>query len=226
MAISPGAFRLFLALVVVVNHFSRISLGGAAVNLFFVLSGYWVTRLWTTKYSLTDYPYRIFVVSRLWRLLPVFLLANLAAHVVAGRLPSFELQQLVPNFLLLGFANLGSDGFLRPAWSIDIELQFYLIFPAVYICARSAKSFAVLTIVSAIGLGLLLFSHQENFSIVLGYLSFFVIGVWAYFREVHVSKKVAGYSALASSLLVSVFLAFEPLRGAILGGLSATRAIE
>ena len=47
----PGAFRFFLASLVVVQHVSRLSLGHPAVLLFFMLSGYWVSRMYAERYS-------------------------------------------------------------------------------------------------------------------------------------------------------------------------------
>ena len=44
---SPGTFRLLLALLVVLDHFTGIMVGRAAVYLFFVLSGFWIHRMWT-----------------------------------------------------------------------------------------------------------------------------------------------------------------------------------
>src|SRR5678815_5577437 len=46
-----GAFRFLLATIVLANHSSRIYLGSMAVFIFFVLSGFWITRMWREKYS-------------------------------------------------------------------------------------------------------------------------------------------------------------------------------
>ncbi len=62
--ISPGSFRLILALTVVVFHaVSFISFGHAVVYMFFVLSGYWIFKmysradtdasLWKSQFGLT-----------------------------------------------------------------------------------------------------------------------------------------------------------------------------
>jgi peptidoglycan/LPS O-acetylase OafA/YrhL len=61
----PGAFRLLLALAVLVHHsVGFIACGAPAVYLFFVLSGYWVTLLWDRKYSGLAHPYLVFWSSR------------------------------------------------------------------------------------------------------------------------------------------------------------------
>src|ERR1700721_2634089 len=73
----PGLFRLFLASVVVLHHSFPLKLGSWAVYVFFILSGYWICRLWRQQYVQTQSPLLTFMVSRWWRLTPVFLLCTL-----------------------------------------------------------------------------------------------------------------------------------------------------
>jgi hypothetical protein len=44
--LKPGLFRLFLSLIGVMHHSFPIRLGGWAVGILFVLSGYWIARMW------------------------------------------------------------------------------------------------------------------------------------------------------------------------------------
>jgi peptidoglycan/LPS O-acetylase OafA/YrhL len=147
--LKPGAFRLFLALVVLVSHSCRFDLGYWAVFTFFVLSGFWIQRMWTEKYSKAEMPLRTFYASRLLRILPVFWLTNIACAIVLalGLEPSFSgdilsrfgwLHTAASNTLLLGYADLPHmQGGLRVAWSLDVELQFYLAFPVLlYLCLQ------------------------------------------------------------------------------------------
>src|SRR5258708_13297126 len=77
--LSPGGVRLFLAMVVVVHHSLPLRAGSWAVDVFFVLSGYWITRMWNTRYRQTRIPYITFLVTRWWRLAPVFLVCTVLA---------------------------------------------------------------------------------------------------------------------------------------------------
>ena len=75
-SISPGSFRFILANVVIISHFSMFGIGTAAVELFFVLSGYWVYRLFDTRYMRAHSPASVFISSRFLRIAPMFLLFN------------------------------------------------------------------------------------------------------------------------------------------------------
>src|SRR5688572_29757476 len=74
--LDPGAFRLFLAMLVFVHHFSGLGLGTYAVLVFFVLSGFWLERMWGERYKATQRPYLTYMISRIWRLAPVMVLVS------------------------------------------------------------------------------------------------------------------------------------------------------
>jgi peptidoglycan/LPS O-acetylase OafA/YrhL len=138
----PGRFRLLLASVVVLHHYSHIALGNAAVLLFFALSGYWIQTMWVKTYSKSRRPYITFLTSRLWRLLPVFLLCSTLALFLVVALPLFwpprvgfpplGYDTLFSSFFLLGYSEASYQP-LVPAWSIDIELQFYILAPLIIV---------------------------------------------------------------------------------------------
>ena len=73
---SPGALRLTLAFAVFLHHTTSFNLGMSAVLVFFVLSGYWVAAMWKNTYSKTTSAYFTYLVSRVWRVAPVFALCS------------------------------------------------------------------------------------------------------------------------------------------------------
>src|SRR5258708_30697561 len=112
--LSPGGVRLFLAMVVVVHHSLPLRAGSWAVDVFFVLSGYWITRMWNTRYRQTRIPYITFLVSRWWRLAPGFLVCTLLAlrSPLLLREGSFVNSQVnsawwLPQLLILGSSGAG-----------------------------------------------------------------------------------------------------------------------
>ena len=99
---SPGAFRLILALVVFLHHTTNFNLGMSAVLVFFVLSGYWVAVMWTEIYSKTTSAYWTYLVSRIWRVLPVFALCSAiswALLVARGRHARTSRKHAASDFL-------------------------------------------------------------------------------------------------------------------------------
>src|SRR5258708_12386478 len=114
---TPGLFRLFLSTVVVISHFSRFDLGAMAVDLFFVLSGYWICRMWREKYMTAPNPYTTFIASRFGRLVPTFLLANAIAigtHWLAGEQLEMPIRSSISNAPLLAYASITPQPYLPP----------------------------------------------------------------------------------------------------------------
>ena len=161
-ALPPGAFRLWLALIVFITHTTPLKLGASAVFLFFALSGYWIDRMWHAEYQHVARPVRTFYLSRLWRIFPVFYAAlalmllcaacgwialphpalttapsiapaaeaGVAATSVLG--PMAALHYYASHVLLFGYATIHPAWrVIAPLWSIDIELQFYVVAPLV-----------------------------------------------------------------------------------------------
>ena len=123
LVMPPGAFRLILAFAVVMSHVSRFDIGRLAVILFFFLSGYWTARIWREKFE-TKRRWS-FYISRYWRIAPLFFIVTLGAAAVRG-LPLHPV-----NFTLLGVASSNDDP-TGVSWSLDVELQFYLLLPLIF----------------------------------------------------------------------------------------------
>jgi peptidoglycan/LPS O-acetylase OafA/YrhL len=141
LIVPPGLFRIALAYIVFVNHSLPIHLGSMAVYLFFMLSGYWVFHMWGREYAPTEVPYRNFLVSRFWRLMPIYYVALALFLLIDFLFPSgrigFQpvgawstLHFYASQLLILGYAPLPyAAKTMPPVWSLDIELQFYLVAP-------------------------------------------------------------------------------------------------
>src|ERR1700738_3560292 len=182
--IGSGFFRLILASAVVLHHSSPLQLAAWAVYVFFILSGYWICRLWHQRYVHTANPLLTFLVSRWWRLAPVFFFCT-ALSVGSSILLEGSRAHLARDFLwwlrqllIAGSNGAGTD--LPPSWSLDVEMQFYLVAPLLIILfGRIGAFFRWLVAAGACGwFGLFLF-RGGNFQ--LAHLSlfvgFFLIGV-------------------------------------------------
>lgn len=129
-----GVLRLILALSVVAGHVPKfwhpffLMSGTAAVICFFVISGFYMALVLNEKYTDTG----AFLEARARRLYPAyyFFLAIIVAVAIRGG-GSFD-----PFALLASTTLLGLDYYviyaqqpvpIGPAWSIAVELQFYLL---------------------------------------------------------------------------------------------------
>ncbi|RAI54671.1 acyltransferase family protein [Roseicella frigidaeris] len=143
--------------------------GAVGVALFFFLSGMVICRPFlsgtyhTTKRSLQDF-YR----SRLIRIVPPYALVLLSCYLVIGvlghtpeRASTFEVKQISPAaslgaslFYLHGLIFSSPPRLSPPGWSLEIEMQFYLIAPALivaYLALRHRMSRLLLGIAVIIG---------------------------------------------------------------------------
>ena len=138
--------RAFAVIAVIINHTSSSVLpnGFLGVDIFFVISGFVLTLSLEDKKSenlidfLTNFFYR-----RIKRLLPALLVFCLiTAILITFLIPSPKFAHITGITGILGFSNLyllsgstdyfATEAILNPfthTWSLDVEEQFYLIFP-------------------------------------------------------------------------------------------------
>lgn len=212
----PGLFRLALAGVVFVHHTTRLNLGGAAVDLFFVLSGFWIARMWTGRYSQASTPYAIYLISRAWRILPITILtAGLAWGAAAYRhsIPDDvgPIRQAVSNVLLLGYHSLPYQPNV-PAWSLDMEVQFYILAPLL-IAMIAWRRWVVIGVV-AVSTGAALLGDRWT---VAPFLVFFCVGIWAATAEWRPSGRMAGWS-LAVGVVAIATVGGGPFNSLLIAG--------
>jgi peptidoglycan/LPS O-acetylase OafA/YrhL len=204
---SPGALRMALAFAVFVHHTTKFNLGMSAVLIFFVLSGYWVATMWTKTYSKTSLSYFTFLVSRFWRVAPVFMLCSAIAWTLLwwrGVAPAEAgglMRQLFSNVMILGYNSLSYQANV-PGWSLDMEMQFYLVAPVVvFLVSRN-----IFVLLGCVLLSLLAPKFGGS-ATVLPFLYFFGIGVAAATHDLKPSRRLAYASLGATFALLAVYAA-------------------
>jgi peptidoglycan/LPS O-acetylase OafA/YrhL len=218
---APGLFRLFLSLVVFFSHTSRFNLGPTAVFVFFLLSGFWIYKMWTAKYSRATAPYFTYITSRVWRLMPVFLLCSAISWVALyarHAIPVIQdpLHQVISNLLIIGYHGL-TFWPNTPAWSLDIELQFYLIAPLlIFLIVRSRTFFLLIAAISLCAGAVASVGMIDTTLTVMPYLVFFCLGIVVAQGTWRPGPRLAWCSLLAVPVFVAICLA-GPLRPAIIG---------
>lgn len=143
-AYSPAldGIRALAALIVAVYHarFPGLTGGFFGVDVFFVLSGYLITRLLVNEHAReTDIRLNHFILRRVRRLLPALLLMLLAYLLTAPWLfPEVAFSKHLRDALLSAtyMANyataLGASvSVLGHVWSLAVEMQFYLLWPLI-----------------------------------------------------------------------------------------------
>jgi len=227
----PGFLRLTLALLVFVHHTTRVSLGMAAVYVFFELSGFWICTMWNERYVKALFPYIIYLVSRWWRLVPAFVLASMltwaAVYTLGLPVPKVSwLLQALSHTFIVGYSSLLFQP-NRPAWTLDIEVQFYLIAPLLILLmqSRTLLILAACGAVSIIGLyvdypyrpQLFPYVQVPHPTTVFPYLLFFAIGVAAASAKWRPTALV-GWGALILTGAALVLCVVTPLQGLVIGG--------
>jgi peptidoglycan/LPS O-acetylase OafA/YrhL len=149
---SLDGLRGIAVLAVIGTHFNApgiVNGGLVGVTLFFVLSGYLITSLLVTeRESAGRINLATFYVRRAARLLPalaVVLVAVGAALVIDGR-ASVALAGVLTSSLYvsnLAVANGVVLGPLEHTWSLAIEEQFYLLWPAILILGIGHRRFLI-----------------------------------------------------------------------------------
>lgn len=220
-SVRPGTFRFFLALLVFAHHSSSFGLGSYAVYVFFVLSGFWVERMWRGRYSRARQPYLTYLVSRVWRLSPVFVLVGTITIVLEYLIRTPLSVLLSSNCFHLVFSSIFILGYgylsflpLVPAWSLDIEVQYYVFAPLLSVVGSWIGAAALLAVFSLVSLTVALSGGQ---AILPGYLFFFVAGLAAAAATWRPSARLATVSACAAVAIV-VLVALSRWRGIVFGG--------
>ena len=134
-------------LLVVLFHSNEFLSGGyLGVDLFFVISGFVITKLLIREID-TDHPkiLQTFFLGRFYRLLPatsvVVLVTLVLSALVLSPIDSIQNVTAVSRYASLFFGNFGllqSGGYfyssnpLEHLWSLGVEAQFYIVYPFVF----------------------------------------------------------------------------------------------
>lgn len=143
-----AGLRAISVVMVVLYHFNLTVLGAGfvGVDIFFVISGYLMTRIIVDGMAAGNFHYFSFLLKRALRIFPA-LFALVAALLLAGvlLLPPSDLENLARQCLSAivfnsnnyyaaqqGYFTQGvDDRWLLHTWSLSVEWQFYMLYPAI-----------------------------------------------------------------------------------------------
>lgn len=155
---SLDGFRAISILLVIFGHLiinqllpaplysilKEVSFGELGVRIFFVISGFLITYLLLKERSKNGgVNLKAFYIRRLLRIFPVF---YFYLGIVA--ILNFSLGFQVPSLYFLSaalyiqnFSPWGSSWLIGHSWSLAVEEQFYLLWPAIFFVSKNLKSF-------------------------------------------------------------------------------------
>ncbi len=236
-----GIIRVLLAISVVIAHTNKIFgfglVGGQiAVQVFYIISGFYMTLILNEKYIGINNSYKLFISNRLLRLYPIYwtvfiltLITSIGLYIISSGHSFGKLQPYFDNISMMNFGSiffliltniillfqdwvmflgidLNSGGLfftsnfretkpalyhfliIPQAWTIGIEITFYLIAP--FIVKKSVRVVCLL-ILSSVLLRVLIyasgFKHDPwTYRFFPTELLFFLLGTIAY----HGYKKI------------------------------------
>ena len=124
--------------------------GFIGVDIFFVISGFVITKIIYEKLDLNNFSFKDFYISRILRLIPalsfmviiviffIFLTYRLQANpdtqINTGLFSLVGLSNFYLLFLKNDYFNSFDENVFEHTWSLAIEFQFYLILPIFYFC--------------------------------------------------------------------------------------------
>ncbi|GAB1437895.1 acyltransferase family protein [Providencia sp.] len=187
-----NGLRAIAVCAVVLFHFlpSTLSGGFAGVDVFFVISGYLMTRIIFNGLEKNNFSLLNFYKSRIIRIIPaasilfiiLFILgwlllipkeyANLAKHIA-------DSSVFISNFSYmkeLGYFDTGAhEKWLLHTWSLAIEWQFYLVYPVILIIINKFFKLKVtkLTVLFMFFISLLFCIYTSSVSPEKAYFSFY-----------------------------------------------------
>lgn len=138
--------RALAVISVIFYHLDENWLKGGflGVDIFFVISGYLITKIITVEMTQGHFSFQTFYQRRIKRIFPVFIFVMLLASIFATLLfvrSEGELQRKGIEAGILSFANLflshrqgywdfaANENPILHIWSLSVEEQYYLFFP-------------------------------------------------------------------------------------------------
>ncbi|NKK78661.1 acyltransferase family protein [Rhizobium leguminosarum] len=185
-----------------------VTMGDEAVGLFFALSGFLMAHLYgsrpVTRENVLD-----FLVSRFARIYPVYLVAVVLVAMLSSMQNLDFVQPIVSgtDFVRHVFL-LGSSGVF---WSIPPEIQFYLLFPVLWLCLAQPQRYsgmivglAVVVVVDGLvelpGPGIVLVSK----------LPYFLFGALAGIMHSHWNRWIpSALTGILTLFLLAVFFTYR-----------------
>jgi peptidoglycan/LPS O-acetylase OafA/YrhL len=213
-----GAYRLLLAVLVAVSHMGKLFMGFnpgvVAVISFLLISGFVMTSLIERNYKAPEKVGR-FYLDRALRLYPQFLFYFVAScTVIYFLLPGtpqwaeLTFRNIAANLAIvpLGFYMFGASGtwIVPPAWSLGLEMCFYLVIPFLLIYRARGVAFALSVAVFIPACLGFINTDYYGYRLLPGVLFIFLCGSYLYKPQAKGLIIAAGTAVAAALIFVAI----------------------
>ena len=173
-----GLRAISILAVVAYHAFPTVVTGGfVGVDVFFVISGFLITKIILEQQASTGFSISSFYGRRVQRLFPALITVLGATYAVGWLvlLPA-DFKQLAENIVAgagfySNFLQLRGSGYFAPdvlsnpllhLWSLGIEEQFYIVWPLVLVALRKRQFLIVTAAIATLSMGLNLYLVQTD----------------------------------------------------------------
>ncbi len=188
--------------------------GNLGVSVFFFISGFVICRLFILEgKKFGSVSLRGFYLRRIFRILPLLFtfLAVIALMMAAGLIRGSWWALPAAAAFLCDFEHIPKNWFVEHTWSLAVEEQFYIVFPAMWILTPAPRrnGAVVITFLLFIASVLALAVLRVRPETVLAALSGFAAisaGVWAAIQERRVRAAASRVPAICVGLVALILL--------------------
>ncbi|MED7666787.1 acyltransferase [Pseudomonas moraviensis subsp. stanleyae] len=226
-----NGLRAIAVLSVVLFHFKVTGFDGGyvGVDIFFVISGFLMTKIILGKIQRDQFSVVDFLGARLLRIYPPMLVLSIAAvvagyffltphdyNVLAGRIVYAVASLSNIRFYtdsLDYFAADQSSNWLLHLWSLAVEVQFYLIFPLLLYLARSRRiALSLLMTLFSVSFALCIWLTPDNqpaaFFLLPTRVWEFVAGGLAFLGGSYISSRIGKILSAGGLVLIAASIFF------------------
>ena len=232
-----GAYRLLLAVLVAVSHmgktFMGLNPGVIAVISFLIISGFVMTSLIERNYKAPE-KVGLFYLDRALRLYPQFLFYFVVScAVIYFLLPGtpqaaeLTLRNIAASLAIvpLGFYMFGAAGswILPPAWSLGLEMCFYLMIPFLIIYRARGVAFALSVVVFMAACLGFINTDLYGYRLLPGVLFMFLCGSYLYKaqpKDLAIAAGTAVVAALMFAAIMAGWIERRPFNAEVTAGIA------
>ncbi|RAJ85826.1 peptidoglycan/LPS O-acetylase OafA/YrhL [Chitinophaga dinghuensis] len=220
--------RAIAVLAVIVFHFGYLPNGYLGVDIFFVISGYLITKIVYNETLKNEFSVLKFYLRRIRRIIPLVLFTSSVALIIGllVMLPD-DLENLSQSIVATNFfANnilllITSRDYwntvnefkpLMHTWSLAVEEQFYLFFPVIFLVFSGKKIKWILPLLiglTIISLALYLFGTDSSKAFYCIQYRFFELSIGGIAAILFSNKSISGWYKLVLFAIIIPILLFD-----------------